>query len=66
MKEDLEKAIHDLGFACDSLEEALSKSGPSSSLEPFRLLIRARDLRRDTENLLAVVNQAHKEKEGHD
>jgi hypothetical protein len=66
MKESLQKAIHDLGFACEDLKEALSKSGPSSSLEPIRLMIRARDLRRDTENLLAAMNQAHKEKEGHD
>lgn len=60
MKEALEKAIHDLGFACDSLKEALSKSGPVESLEILRLLARSRELRRDTEALLAAVNQAHK------
>ncbi len=55
MKEPLEKATHDMGFACDDLRDALSKANNVEGLLLLPLIGRANELRRDVENLL----QAH-------
>lgn len=55
MKETLEKATHDLVFACDDLREALNKANSVEGLLLLPLIGRANELKRDVDALL----QAH-------
>lgn len=54
MKEALEKACHDMGFACDGLREALNKANNVEGLMVLRLIEQANRLRVDIEGLLAA------------
>lgn len=55
MKEALTKASHDMVFACDSLREALSKSGNVDRLVLLRLFAQANALRHRVDDLLAAL-----------
>ena len=54
MEETLQKLAHDMGFACEGLQEALSKANNVEGLLIVPLIGRANDLRRDVEALLAA------------
>lgn len=54
MKEALEKACHDMGFACDGLREALNKANNVEGLMVLKLIEQANRLRVDVEGLLAA------------
>ena len=60
MKEALTKTSHDMGFACDDLREALSKSGNVESIVVLDLIGRANELRRDVEALLNALKAEEK------
>ena len=52
MEETLQKLVHDMGFACEGLQEALKKASSVEGLVILPLIGRASELRRDVEALL--------------
>ena len=54
MKEALTKAIHDMGFTCDDLREALNKAGSVEGIVVLALIGQANELRRDVDALLSA------------
>lgn len=54
MEEALQKVAHDMGFACEGLQEALKKANNMEGLAILPLIGRARELRHDVEALLAA------------
>ena len=54
MEQALEKACHDMGFACDGLREALNKANNVEGLAVLKLIEQANRLRVDIEGLLSA------------
>ena len=60
MEETLQKLVHDMGFACEGLQEALKKASSVEGLVILPLIGRASELRRDVEALLQAYQADHK------
>lgn len=56
MKEQLTKVTHDLGFACDGLQEALKKANAAQGIVLLDLIRRTGDLLQQTQALLEASN----------
>lgn len=56
MKEPLVKASHDLGFACDSLKEALEKANAVQRIVLLEIVWRTKSLLQDAKALLKALN----------
>lgn len=56
MNEPLKKVTHDLGFACDGLQEALKKANAVQGIVLLDLIGRARGLLQQTRALLEALN----------
>ena len=55
MKESLTKATHDLGFACDSLKEALDKANAVQRIVILDIIWRAKSVLQDAKALLKAI-----------
>ena len=55
MKESLVKASHDLGFACDSLKEALEKANAVERLALLEIIWRTKSVLQDANALLKAI-----------
>lgn len=55
MKESLTKASHDLGFACDSLKEALDKANAVQRIAILDIIWRAKSVLQDAKTLLKAI-----------
>ena len=55
MKESLTKASHDMGFACDSLKEALEKANAVQKLALLELIWRTKSALQDAKSLLKAI-----------
>ena len=56
MNEPLTKVTHDLGFACDDLQEAMKKASAVQGIVLLDLIGRARGLLQDAQALLDASN----------
>lgn len=56
MEEPLTKVIHDLGFACGGLQEALKKANAIQGIVLLGLIGRARALLQDAQALMEASN----------
>lgn len=55
MKESLTKASHDLGFACDSLKEALEKANAVQRIVILDVIWRTKSALQDAKSLLKAI-----------
>ncbi len=55
MKESLTKATHDLGFACDSLKEALDKANAVQRIVILEIIWRTKSVLQDAKALLKAI-----------
>ena len=55
MKEPLVKASHDLGFACDSLKEALEKANAVERIALLEIIWRTKSVLQDAKALLKAI-----------
>ena len=56
MKESLVKATHDLGFACDSLKEALDKANAVERIVLLDVIWRTKSVLQDAKALLKALD----------
>ena len=56
MKESLVKASHDLGFACDSLKEALEKATAVQRIALLEIIWRTKAVLQDAKALLKALD----------
>ena len=56
MKESLSKATHDLGFACDSLKEALDKANAVERIVLLDVIWRTKSVLQDAKALLKALD----------
>lgn len=56
MKESLTKATHDLGFACDSLKEALDKANAVERIVLLDVIWRTKSVLQDAKALLKALD----------
>ena len=61
MKEPLVKASHDLGFACDSLKEALEKANAVQKIVLLEIIWRTKAALQDAKALLKALDADAKE-----
>ena len=55
MNESLTKASHDMGFACDSLKEALDKANAVQRIAILDIIWRAKSVLQDAKTLLKAI-----------
>ena len=55
MKESLVKASHDLGFACDSLKEALEKATAVERIALLEIIWRTKSVLQDAKALIKAI-----------
>ena len=55
MKELLTKVTHDLGFACDTLKEALDKANAVQRIAILDIIWRAKSVLQDAKTLLKAI-----------
>ena len=57
MKESLTKASHDMGFACDSLKEALEKANAVQRIVILDVIWRTKAALQDAKTLLKAIEE---------